>query len=56
MCLGAGESDGLVDKEFGATARHEDAGFDGNPQATEFGPSEDLFQRQAGDAAFHHGL
>ena len=34
-------------QEFGTPPGHEHAGFDGNPQATELGPPDDLLQRNS---------
>ena len=47
----AGEGDGLADEELGAAARDEDAGVDGDPQAAELGPADDVLERQAGRPA-----
>lgn len=41
---GTGEGGGLPDQELGAAAGYEDAGADGDPQAVELGPAEDVFQ------------
>lgn len=52
---GTGEGGGLPDQELGAAAGYEDAGADGDPQAVELGPAEDVFQGKPGDPPFDHG-
>ncbi len=46
--------DGLVDEEFGAAARHEDAGLHGDAQAAELGPAQDVFEGQPVGPSPHH--
>ena len=46
----------MADEELGAVPWHEDAGSDGQSQAAELGPAEDVLQRQTGDALLHHGV
>src|SRR5450755_4788606 len=41
---------GVPNQEFTPAARHEDATVDGDPLPTELGPTEHLFQGQAGDS------
>ena len=50
------QSNGFLDQEFGAAARHEDPGIHGDPQPAELGPAEDLLERQTGHPALHHGV
>jgi hypothetical protein len=50
-----GEGGGLADEELGATARHEDAGVQGDPQVAELRPAEDVFEWHAGGSPAHHG-
>jgi hypothetical protein len=51
-----GQRHGLPDEELGTPPRHEHPGRDGDPQAAEFGPAEDLLQRQPGRALADHGV
>ena len=45
----------LVDEELGSTSRYEYPLIERNSQAAEFGPSDDVFERQAAGPAIHHG-
>ena len=47
---------GLADEEFRAAAGHEDAGIDGDPQAAELCPAQDVLKREARNPPVQHGL
>jgi len=51
-----GERDGVVGEELGAAARHEHPGVDLDPQATEFRPADQVFQRQPGGPLADQGV
>ena len=51
---GRASSAACADEELGAPPRDEHAGRDGDPQAAELRPAENLLERQAGDAPVHH--
>jgi hypothetical protein len=52
----AAKGDGLAHEKLGAVAGHEHAGRYGYPQAAEFRPAHDLFERPARDALFQHDI
>jgi hypothetical protein len=46
----------LPDEKLSSTSRYEYPLVDANSQAAEFGPSDDVFERQTSRPAIHHGI